>query len=286
MKNSMIILIVVVVIILVAILMTTPTCKQVVSGIFKGRKQAVATGHPPEPRRIAEAKGPQLKEPFKPKPKPVDPQNPIPVPQNNLDNPVFPPNQRGVVQPQAGTPVLPPSSLVDPRNNADIASFPPHQRGVVQPQAGTPNLPGQEIMDPSHNEDRQQFPPHQRGVVQPQSAHGFPVLSGNLYSLLDSKVDVKSNFGISEEELNAMAKKYKETHLDVPKPEIIRNRHLNRTAAENAEAVLLQSFINSAGSGQRPDTEQLVVEVMRDRVASQQKGSKGKVAVGRKSSRR
>jgi hypothetical protein len=228
----MIILIVVVAIILVAILMSSPTCKKAVSGIFKGKKEV--------------ASKPKVAEPIAPKPKPRPPQPiSIPDPKQNTDNPVFPPNQQGVVQPQASVPAMVP----DPQQNVDNPEFPPHQRGVVQPQAS------------------------------------FPVLSGNLYNLLDPKVDVKANFGISEEELNVMARKYKETPLDTPKPEIIRNRYVNRSAMERAENVLLQSFISSTGSGQRPDTEQLVVEVMRDRVASEQRG-KEKRLTSRKPTRR
>jgi hypothetical protein len=248
MKNSLIILIVVVVIILVAILMTTPTCKNVVSGIFKGQKSKAMA--PISQRTVTgvQSTRPKVAEPIAPKPKPKPPQ---------------------------------PISVPDPKQNVDTHPFPPHQQ-TVQPQASFSGPVPSSIPEPQQNIDDSSFPPHQRSV-QPQAS--FPVLSGNLYNLLDAKVDVKANFNISEEELNAMARKYKATHLDVPKPEVIRNRHVTRSSIENAEAVLLQSYINSAGFGQRPDTDQLLTEVMRDRTHTAQNGKKSKVSSSKKSRR-
>jgi hypothetical protein len=100
-------------------------------------------------------------------------------------------------------------------------------------------------------------------VSAPQPAK---LLTGNLFELLDPSVDVQAEYGISEAELEVLAKKYKEQHLDTPKPEVIRSRHMTRAGLENAERVSRQSFITASGTGKRNDGEEVFTTLFRDRM--------------------
>jgi hypothetical protein len=95
-------------------------------------------------------------------------------------------------------------------------------------------------------------------------------LTGNLFELFNPSVDVQAEYGLSEEQLEVMAREYKAKHLDTPKPEVLRSRHLTRSGLERAEQVGRKSFMTSAGSGKRLDSDQLVTDVLRDHLAPQQ----------------
>lgn len=208
MKASLIILIVLVVIVLIVILMSSPTCRNAVTGVFKGKPKVEN-----KPKLAPPAPGP-------------------------------------IVEKQA-----------EPIMNGKVISSP----SSATPQ---PFVNGKVLSQP----DLPQVAP--TAAPAPAAEKPAKVLSGNLFEMLNPSVDVQAEYGISEEELNMLAKKYKEDHLETPKPEVIRSRHLTRSGVENAERTARQSFITASGTGKREDSEQFYTEVMRDKLMPEMAPSK------------
>uniref|UniRef100_A0A6C0CIE1 Uncharacterized protein n=1 Tax=viral metagenome TaxID=1070528 RepID=A0A6C0CIE1_9ZZZZ len=222
MKAGLMILIVLVIIVLIFILISSPTCRSVVSGVFKGKPKVDS------------------------KKEQVAASNPGPV----IDQ------------------------IAQPIMNGKVVPNVPHP--VPQEYCG----PQGRVVPPStHNLGALEAPPIVTQAAHPVSAKK---LTGNLFELLDPSIDVQAEFGISEEELMTLAKRYKEQHLDTPKPEVIRSRHLTRSGLENAEKVSRQSFITSAGTGKRVDGEEVFTTVMRDRLLPASNPSKLKAKATKK----
>lgn len=117
--------------------------------------------------------------------------------------------------------------------------------------------------------------------VQPQAS--FRVLNGTVEDMFNTKIDVQSEFGVSEEELDRMAMDYKKRHLDAPQPERLRNRAIRRTDLERSEQVLRSSFVKAAALNTRMNTEEFTVNALRKNIMSaestKQKPVRGRLAV-------
>lgn len=224
MKAGLIILIVLVIIVLIVILMTSPTCRNAVTGVFKG------------------------------KPK---------VDSKKISPPV---SQPGPVIEQVAQPIVNGKKVTSNKPVSTIA--PIHGAGqtpLVNQTAHAPVVPKREPV----SAPKEVSPPAK-------------LLTGNLFELLNPSVDVQAEFGISEAELEALARKYKEQHLDTPKPEVIRSRHLTRSGLEKAEQVSRQSFITAAGTGKRSDGEEVFTTLFRDRMLPASTPSKLKARTTKK----
>ena len=92
----------------------------------------------------------------------------------------------------------------------------------------------------------------------------YPVLNGNLLDMFNVTVDVQAKFGLSEEQVNAMAKEYKETFLDVKKDDVTRHRSVIRSQLDEAEMKLRGGFVKL--SGQKPSVEETLSSMREDRV--------------------
>lgn len=216
MRSGLIILIVLVIIVLIAILMTSPTCRSVVTGVFKG-KPKVDTKKPTQP---VSAQAPMIEQVAKP-----------------------------IVSGNKSVQQTPPTIQQAQRIVSPVASNGPILESGQGPQAAPLEEVAQQPM-----------------VEQVKVNAPAKLLTGNLFEMLNPSVDVQAEFGISEAELDVLARKYKKQHLDTPKPEVIRSRHLTRTGLENAERVSRQSFITAAGTGKRNDGEEVFTTLFRDRM--------------------
>lgn len=216
MRSGLIILIVLVIIVLIAILMTSPTCRSAVTGVFKGKPKVDAKKSMP----------------------------PVSAPTPMIE--------------QVAKPIV--------MNNKSVQQAPPvaqQAERVASPVASNGPIHGSGQVNTNRSAPAQEQVSTQQASA-PRVNASAKLLTGNLFELLDPSVDVQAEFGISEAELDVLAKKYKEQHLDTPKPEVIRSRHLTRTGLENAERVSRQSFITAAGTGKRNDGEEVFTSLFRD----------------------
>jgi hypothetical protein len=110
-------------------------------------------------------------------------------------------------------------------------------------------------------------PPSEAPKMEVMSDPKYPVLNGNLLDMFNNTVDVQATFGLSESQIDAMAKEYKETFLDVKKDEVARHRSIIRSHLEEAETKLRQGLTKL--SGPKPSIEESLVSMHEERVPAQ-----------------
>jgi hypothetical protein len=94
----------------------------------------------------------------------------------------------------------------------------------------------------------------------------YPVLNGSVLDLFNSTMDVQSEFGLTEDQIDALAKDFKETHLDVKKDEVTRHRSIIRSQLEEADAKLREGYQARLMSGKKPDTEETIISMRQERL--------------------
>lgn len=90
-----------------------------------------------------------------------------------------------------------------------------------------------------------------------------PVLAGSLEHLFDAKTDVEAEFGITEEQLTAMAMDHKKRLMSQQKESVSRNRGIRRADLELAERNLRESVKNQAIGNKRIDMEEFTQNMMK-----------------------
>lgn len=95
----------------------------------------------------------------------------------------------------------------------------------------------------------------------------IPVLKGRLENLFDFVPNAAAEFGITDEQLDRMARDYHAKHLADKKPQQIRNRNIIRRDAELAEQKLRSSFVNMAANKTQRGSE-FVNETMQKKIMS------------------
>lgn len=190
MHSSLTILIILTVVVLIAILMTSPTCKNAVGAILKGKKKRV-------------------------------------------EKPTNPPSAPAVEAPAPKKP--------------QVASAP-------KPRAPTPV-----VQSPAKVEASQ---PQMEVKSDPQ----YRVLTGNVLDMFNNTVDVQSEFGVTDEQIDLMARQYKVDHLDVHKEEVTRHRSFVRSAYEEADAKLREGFQQMMVFGKKPNTEEAIIAMREEKI--------------------
>lgn len=110
----------------------------------------------------------------------------------------------------------------------------------------------------------------------------IPVLNGSVENLFNAKSDIEAEFGITESELDQMAREYKQRHLSNKKPHVARNKALRRREVEAAERKVRESMKGMAVQNQRFDTEELTQDIMRKNVMRTAQNQKPKYRQGRR----
>jgi len=100
----------------------------------------------------------------------------------------------------------------------------------------------------------------------PKVNASHPVLNGSVLDMFNNTLDVKSEFGLSEEQIDALAKEYKTTHLDVHKDEVTRHRSIVRSHLEEADAKLRDGFSANVAGGKKPNTEDAIIAMRQERL--------------------
>lgn len=90
-------------------------------------------------------------------------------------------------------------------------------------------------------------------------------LGGSVEDLFNPKTDVEAEFGISEAQLNVMARQYKSRNASQEQASVPRHRSFMRKDAEEAEESFFKSFQNMASSRatERMNSEDFATEVYR-----------------------
>jgi hypothetical protein len=94
----------------------------------------------------------------------------------------------------------------------------------------------------------------------------YPVLNGSVLDLFNSTMDVQSEFGLTEEQIDALAQDFKETHLDAKKDEVTRHRSIIRSQLEEADAKLREGYQTRLTSGKKPNTEETIISMRQERL--------------------
>lgn len=106
----------------------------------------------------------------------------------------------------------------------------------------------------------------------------FKTLSGKVENLFDPVSNEAAEFGLTEEQLDAMAKAYKKDFLDAPKVETVRHKSYVRSEVENAENKIRESFVQTTLNSVRDPSEELVSEFYKQKAMnSDEKISKKKM---------
>lgn len=93
----------------------------------------------------------------------------------------------------------------------------------------------------------------------------YPTLNGNLLDLFNSTLDVQSEYGLTEEQIDALAKDFKETHLDVKKDEVTRHRSIIRSQLEQSDAKLQAGYQARLTSGKKTSVEETIIAMREER---------------------
>ena len=98
-----------------------------------------------------------------------------------------------------------------------------------------------------------------------------PILEGPIENLFDTKLDVQAEFGMTEAEIDRLAKDHYERHLAPKTQARTRHRSVLRTETENAEQALRESFVNTVQLGNRMSAEQFTNDAMRNNIINAEK---------------
>jgi len=94
-----------------------------------------------------------------------------------------------------------------------------------------------------------------------------PVLKGRLENLFDFVPNAAAEFGLTDEQVDRMARDYHAKHLADKKPQQIRNRNIIRRDAELADQKLRSSFVSMAANKTQRGSE-FVNEAMQKKIMS------------------
>lgn len=93
----------------------------------------------------------------------------------------------------------------------------------------------------------------------------FEVLSGNILDMFNSTMDVSAEFGLTDEQVDAMAREYKASHLDVKKEEVTRHRSIIRSQLDEADAKLRDGF--QRPTGRKQTAEDSIIAMREERLS-------------------
>lgn len=260
MNTSLIILIVLVTVILIAILLTSPTCKNAVASI-RGKSKSSPPVMTPKNKPQAPAK-----------------KNKLSPQKNTLTNKQTP--QKKSVSNKKARNVVSESNEenMHPRDRARARREERLKGRQSQPSEPTPEVvpsaPSSEVVE-QHKKALDHF---EGAQVIVNKASDFKVLSGRIENMFDVEKDEGSEFGLTEKQLDDMARAYKKEYLDAPKVEVPRHRSVNRRELENAENMTRTSFAQMAANGRRDAEDEFVDNKFKDLVMGAEQTPKVKTA--------
>lgn len=94
----------------------------------------------------------------------------------------------------------------------------------------------------------------------------FRVLSGNVLDMFNSILDVEAEFGITEEEINRRAEKYKNDHIDIHEEEVTRHRSIIRSQFDEADALLRDGYQRNFTHQKKPNTEEAIIAMREEKL--------------------
>lgn len=263
MNTSLIILIVLVVVILVAILLTSPTCKNAVQSAVRG-KQSIAPVVEQNNTKQAEALERLATEAAKKRNRQYTARNasrkPI-QPTRKVNTP-----QKPTVEAPKNIPQRPPRNVSRRTAQSDQKVETP-QKPTVEARKRTRQYTARNTIQPIQNNviPTQSIQTPQNNVSAQVQASSFKTLSGHVENLFDPVENVAAEFGLTEAQLDAMARSYKKDFLEAPKVEAVRHKSYVRSEVEAAENKIRETFVHSVINSVRNPQEELVSEFYRDK---------------------
>lgn len=116
-----------------------------------------------------------------------------------------------------------------------------------------------------------QQPKAQAKQPQTQVEEIVPIVQGSIENLFDGKLSVEAEFGLTEAQIDQMAREYHDKHLAQKKNGKTRHRSLRQAETDVAETKLRNSFMKLHSNNKRIDTEEFTSEAFRANiVASEQ----------------
>lgn len=92
------------------------------------------------------------------------------------------------------------------------------------------------------------------------------VLSGGVEDMFTPKVDLVNEFGITNAELDRMARDYSRKHLEASAPSVPRHRSIRRRNVDYAEKALRESFMRMASKNEKIDADEFTAEAYRKNI--------------------
>lgn len=122
----------------------------------------------------------------------------------------------------------------------------------------------------------------QKQEVQPKKLESrendyVPIISGDIDDLFNVKLDVESEFGMTDSQINQLAKEYYDRNLAQKKSSRVRHRSVKQVDTDAAESRLRDSYMRSVStSNQRLNSEEFAADVMRNSILEQSKSQSTK----------
>jgi len=132
------------------------------------------------------------------------------------------------------------------------------------------------------NAEKVQQQQQQKQEVQPKKLESrendyVPIISGDIDDLFNVKLDVESEFGMTDSQINQLAKEYYDRNLAQKKSSRVRHRSVKQVDTDAAESRLRDSYMRSVStSNQRINSEEFAADIMRNSILEQSKSQSTK----------